>query len=99
MDAGRSRLRFLISGYLAYVEASGGHHWTKRRTLDWKIAAVNLLGCIAFGISAIAAYWVPSEGSIIDLAAANFFTAFGGLCFLIGAVALLPATAPTTRAS
>jgi hypothetical protein len=63
------------------------------RTLDWKIAAVNLLGCIAFGISAIAAFWVPTEGSVIDLAAANFFTAFGGLCFLVGAVLLLPSPA------
>jgi len=36
---------------------------------------------------------VPSEGSITDLAAANIFTAFGGLCFLVGAVLLLPASA------
>ena len=56
-------------------------------------AAVNLVGCIAFGISAIAAFWVPSGGSVLDLAAANFFTALGGLCFLIGAVLLLPLSA------
>ena len=48
---------FLVSGYLAYVEVCGGYLWTRRRTLEWKIAAVNLLGCIAFGISAIAAFW------------------------------------------
>jgi hypothetical protein len=90
---------FLISGYLAYVEASGGRYWPRRRALDWKIAAVNLLGCIAFGISAVAAYWVPSEGSITDLAAANFFTAFGGLCFLVGAILLLPESAGHARAA
>jgi len=84
---------FLVSGYLAYVEVCGGALWTKRRGLDWKIAAVNLLGCVAFGISAIAAFWVPSQGSVVDLAAANAFTAFGGLCFLVGAVLLLPESA------
>jgi len=79
---------FLVSGVLAYglVRRQG-------RTLEWKIAWVNLVGCIAFGISAIAAFWVPTNGSIVHLGAANFFTAFGGLCFLIGAVLLLPLSA------
>jgi hypothetical protein len=36
---------------------------------------------------------VPSQGSVVDLAAANAFTAFGGLCFLVGAVLLLPQSA------
>ncbi len=84
---------FLVSGYLAYVEVCGSSLWTSNRTLEWKIAAVNLVGCISFGISAVASYWVPSAGSVIDLAAANFFTAFGGLCFLIGALMLLPESA------
>jgi hypothetical protein len=88
---------FLVSGYLAYVEASGGAWWTSTRTLGWKIAAVNLLGCIAFGISAVAAFWVPSAGSVVDLAAANVFTALGGACFLVGAVALLPESAAERR--
>jgi len=84
---------FLVSGYLAYVEVCGAAFWTRRRTLEWRIAAVNLVGCVAFGISAVAAYWVPSSGSVLDLAAANAFTAFGGLCFLIGAILLLPESA------
>jgi hypothetical protein len=80
---------FLVSGYLAYVEVCGCLV-CRRRGLDWLIAAVNLLGCVAFGISAVTGYVVPSTGSVIDLARANAFTAFGGLCFLIGAVLLLP---------
>ena len=81
---------FLVSGYLAYVEVSGHLLRPPRvRTRDWNIAAVNLVGCVAFGISAIAAFWVPSEGSVVDLAAANAFTAFGGLCFLVGAILLV----------
>lgn len=84
---------FLVSGYLAYVEVCGGFACRWRDSLEWKIAAVNFLGCIAFGISAIAAFVVPSTGSVVDLAAANLFTAVGGLCFLIGAVLLLPESA------
>ena len=85
---------FLVSGYLAYVETSGHLLRPPRvRTPDWNIVAVNLVGCVAFGISAIAAFWVPSRGSVLDLAAANAFTAFGGLCFLIGALLLIRAPA------
>ena len=51
------------------------------------------------GISAIAAFWMPSEGSVVDLAATNLFTAFGVLCFLVGAVLLLPESAAHTRAA
>ena len=54
---------------------------------------MNLVGCVAFGIAAIAGYVVPSSGSVLDLAAANFATAFGGLCFLVGAVLSLPGSA------
>ncbi len=79
---------FLVSGVLAYGLVRG-----RGRTLDWKIAWVNHVGCIAYGISAIAAFWVPTTGSIVHLAAANFFTAFGGLCFLVGAILLLPLSA------
>ena len=84
---------FLASGYLAYVEVCGMYACWRRRSLEWKIATVNFLGCIAFGISAIAAYIVPSTGSALDLAAANSFTALGGACFLVGAVLLLPESA------
>ena len=54
------------------------------------MAAVNLVGCVFFGISALASFIVPSSGSILDLAAANWTTALGALCFLIGALLLLP---------
>jgi hypothetical protein len=45
----------------------------------------------------VAAFWVPSQGGVLDLAAANVFTALGGLCFLIGAVLLLPESAAAPR--
>jgi YrhK-like protein len=81
---------FLISGLLAYRVAAGGHLRPLWRDRAWTMAAVNLLGCILFGVSAIASFIVPDEGTILDLAAANWTTALGGLCFLIGALMLLP---------
>ena len=48
----------------------------------WWQPAVNLLGCIFFGISAAAGYVVPSTGSMLDQAAANWNTSLGAACFL-----------------
>ena len=81
---------FLISGYLAYVEINGLPLGRPRRTLDSAIARVNLLGCLAFGVSAVTAFVVPSTGSEISLAMVNLCTSLGALCFLVGALLLLP---------
>ena len=83
---------FLVSGLLAYRVANGPGLRPARRDRDWRMAAINLLGCVLFGISAVAAYVVPSSGSVLDLAAANWTTALGAACFFAGAVMLLPAT-------
>ena len=48
----------------------------------WWQPAVNLLGCVFFGISAVAGYVVPSTGSMLDQAAANWNTSLGAACFL-----------------
>ena len=81
---------FLIASYLAYAQACGGFVRRPRRDRPSVIAILNLAGSVAFGIAAIAAYWVPTSGSVLDLAATNGFTALGGLCFLVGALLLLP---------
>jgi hypothetical protein len=80
---------FLISGAIAY-RASARHGWLPvRGQPGWWEPAVNLLGCIFFGISAIAGYLVPSTGSVLNLAAANWNTALGAACFLACALATL----------
>ena len=81
---------FLISGALAYRLATGPHLFPVRRDRDWTMAAVNLAGCVFFGISAVASYVVPSSGSVLDLAAANWTTALGAACFFAGSLMLLP---------
>jgi hypothetical protein len=81
---------FLISGAIAYWVVTGPRLLPAKRDREWTMAAVNFLGCVFFGISAIASYIVPSTGSILDLAAVNWGTSLGALCFFIGAVMLLP---------
>jgi hypothetical protein len=80
---------FLISGAIAY-RASARHGWLPARGQPgWWEPSINLLGCIFFGISAIAGYLVPSTGSLLNLAAANWNTALGAACFLTCALATL----------
>ena len=81
---------FLVSGYLAYVEVAGHLFGRPRWTLEWVIVTVNLLGCLAFGVSAVASYVVPSTGSEVSVTLVNLGTALGALCFLVGALLLLP---------
>ena len=82
---------FLLSGAIAY-RASSRRGWLPARgRAGWWQPAVNLLGCIFFGISAVAGYVVPSKGSVIDLAAANWNTCLGAACFLACAAGTLRA--------
>jgi hypothetical protein len=90
---------FLVSGVIAYV-ASPRRGWLPVRSgPGWWQPAVNLLGCVFFGISAVAGHVVPATGSILDLAAANVNTCLGAACFLACAVGnLLGATEPSPGA-
>jgi hypothetical protein len=78
---------FLVSGLMAFWSV---RHERGKDRREWRIAAINLLGCILFGVSAIASYVLPDTGDVLDLAAANWSTGLGALCFLIGSLMLLP---------
>ena len=85
----RGSICFLASGAIAYL-ASPRHRWRGwlpvRRGAGWWQPAVNLLGCVFFGISAVAGYVVPSTGSMLSQAAANWNTSLGAACFLLCAL-------------
>jgi hypothetical protein len=74
---------FLVSSALAYVAVS-------RPSREWRIAALNLLGSIFFGVSAVAALIEPSTSEPVSAAVANAGTTAGALCFLAGALMLIP---------
>jgi hypothetical protein len=78
---------FLVSGLIAYRASARSGLLPARGTDGWWQPAVNLLGCVLFGISAVAGYVVPATGTMLDLAAANWTTAAGAACFLACAVA------------
>jgi hypothetical protein len=81
----RGSICFLVSGAIAYraSQRRGWHGWLPERVgAGWWQPGVNLLGCIFFGISAVAGYVVPSTGSMLDQAAANWNTSLGAACFL-----------------
>ena len=80
---------FLIASWLAWAEVCGGAWARPRRDPEWWVAALNLVGSLAFGVAGIASFFVPDTGDILDLAAANWTTVIGALCFLAGAVGLL----------
>jgi hypothetical protein len=48
-------------------------------------ATLNLVGSIAFGISAVAAYVVPDTDELLNASLATSMTLVGALCFLWGA--------------
>ena len=84
----RGSVCFLVSGAIAYhASPRRWHGWLPvKGARGWWQPVVNLLGCIFFGISAVAGYVVPATGSLLDQAAANWNTALGAACFLACAV-------------
>ncbi|BCJ47542.1 hypothetical protein GCM10010168_19000 [Actinoplanes ianthinogenes] len=81
---------FLVSSVLAWYEACHGWAAWRPRSWAWWITLVNLIGSVAFGISAVAGYVNPLTGEVLDLARANTQTFIGAICFLIGALLLFP---------
>jgi hypothetical protein len=81
---------FLVSSELAYAEVCNRWVCLKRRSLSWWIVALNLLGSIAFAAAAVGSLLEPSSGEPVSARIANAGTAFGGLCFLVAALALMP---------
>jgi hypothetical protein len=96
---------FLVSSWLAWAEECHGSFAWRPSDVSWWITLLNLVGSIAFGASAIASYVKPN-GELVSLALTNLGTFVGALCFLAGALLLLPertmadpARALTTAAS
>jgi hypothetical protein len=86
---------FLVSSELAYAAVCQRWFCVRPRSRSWRIAALNLVGSLAFGVSAVTSLIEPSTQEPVSAAIANAGTTVGALCFLAGAVMLLPRpTAP-----
>jgi hypothetical protein len=80
-------LAFLVSGALGVAAVAP-------RSRDAIAAWVNMAGCVAFGVSAGAAF-VRADGITEDALLANSCTFVGAACFLLAALMLLPARRDT----
>ena len=83
-------IAFLIASGLALADASRSADPSQPKPRTWKIGIANMIGSIAFGVSAIAAYVVPASGDVWNAELSNLGTFAGAVCFLIGAILLLP---------
>ncbi|MHA0286532.1 hypothetical protein ACXYX3_08755 [Mycobacterium sp. C3-094] len=86
---------FLVSGILGMVAVGA---LIELRSRDWSAAAVNLIGCVAFAVSAGAAF-VRKTGVTEDEWLANLGTFVGALCFLAAALMLLPRSSQATSSA
>ena len=80
---------FLVSSYLSFAEVCHGSWRWLPHDLSWWITVGNLVGSVAFGVSAVASKFVSAD----ELRSAGWTTLgtfVGGLCFLGASILLLP---------
>jgi hypothetical protein len=81
---------FLVASALAWFEVCHGWASWQPRSWSWWITLLNLVGSVAFGVSAVAGYISPATGQLRNAERANLGTFIGAVCFLAGALLLLP---------
>lgn len=81
---------FLVSSALAVVATTETDRLWDPRARNWLSTWLNMLGSVAFGASAVAAFVVPSTGELRNATVANLGTFLGALCFLAAALLTLP---------
>jgi hypothetical protein len=79
---------FLVSGAFGLLAlARVGRLWSFDR--DWLSNWVNMAGCVAFGVSAVAAV-VTSSGGVENASLAAWTTCVGAVCFFAASALVLP---------
>ena len=85
---------FLVASALALVATTRRTRLWDPESRTWWPAWLNMLGSIAFGISALGAYVNPDSGELQNASAADAGTFIGAVCFLAGALVMRPRGAP-----
>jgi hypothetical protein len=91
-------IAFLVASALAYAAVRRPWVTWRPRDLNWSVTTLNMVGSIAFGVSAVAAK-VLNTGQLRNAQLANLGTWVGGVCFLAGAILLIPEEAEETSAA
>jgi hypothetical protein len=84
---------FLVASEGAFAEVCGRWLCLRGRSSMWRIVALNMVGSIAFAVAAVATLVEPSSMEPVSAAVENAGTAAGAVCFLAGALMLLPEAA------
>jgi hypothetical protein len=82
-------LAFLVSGVLGILAVTAVVGIVELESRDWQAEWINMIGCLAFGVSALGAF-VTKSGVTEDALLANLGTFIGALCFLVAALLVLP---------
>jgi len=80
---------FLVASELALAGVCGRWACWRSGSSAWRVAALNMLGSVLFGISAVASLVEPSTSEPVSAAIANAGTTSGALCFLAGALLMM----------
>ncbi|WP_310767084.1 hypothetical protein [Mycobacterium sp. Z3061] len=80
---------FLVSGVLGVVAVTLSIGFVQPKSREWLAEWTNLVGSIAFGVSALGAF-ITKKGVTEDAWLANIGTFVGALCFLLAALLVLP---------
>ncbi len=83
-------IAFLVSAALGVAAATIAIGLIALGSRDWQAEWINMIGSIAFGVSAIGAFFVRRTGITEDALVANLGTFLGALCFLGAALLVLP---------
>jgi len=81
---------FLVASYLAWAEVRAEPTGVPGREVSRWVAVLNLLGSVAFGVSAVGAFTLPSTDDVVSFRLDNGGTFVGAICFLVAAVLLVP---------
>lgn len=81
-------LCFLVSSALAVLILWREKKYWLPRSKDWQSVWLNMLGSIAFGVSAVGSY-VLDTGDPLDPSLASIGTFVGALCFLVASAVFL----------
>ena len=82
---------FLVSGVfvlIAYAHEND-ERWVDPTEVGWWSGVINMLGCIAFGVAAVAGI-VLANGATKDPFHANLGTFVGAVCFFVASAIMLP---------
>jgi len=89
---------FLIASVFGIL-ALGRFFSFQPRSFPWQIAWLNMIGSILFMFSALASYVLPTTGEFVNSYFSVAGTLLGAVCFLLGAILMLPAWRHAVRAA